>query len=442
MDKRGIAKRTLALIIVAIIIIVAILGVLVYVYIVPKEVEEVRFGNLVSLTGAQAAFGEPAAWAIRKCIEDVNKLGGLNVGGRKLQVKLIQYDDSTDPSKAAVLAEQLILQDKVHLIITCPGPPTIHIPVSQIADKHKIPAMVDGVFEPWWSAGPYKYAWCFSCFLITPFPESDPRHGQPGYQALLGYLEFTNLFRDKHNGKIALFAPDDADGRPFYDLMAGVLQEAGYTVVGVEKRLGQYAPGTMDFTAIVREWKEGQAEVLIGLSIGADFATMWRQAHALDWKPKMGMDGRALKNLADVEAIGGDLAIGLADPFNIWCPGRPWKSYYGGRTNQQLAEEWTKETGKPWSDSLSAYSWAEIACRVIEQAGSLDPEKINQALSKLDVETMAFGRVTCITELHFNPFKTVVVQWVKTPEGKLSAEVTYSVHPEIPTTHELIFPLP
>jgi branched-chain amino acid transport system substrate-binding protein len=208
------------------------------------------------------------------------------------------------------------------------------------------------------------------------------------------YLLFTNMFRDKINGKVALFAPDDADGRPWYDLAATILQEAGYTVVGVEKRLGQYAPGTMDFTAIIREWKEGDAEVLWGLSVGADFATMWRQAVALRWKAKMAMDGRALKNYEDVLAIGDPkLAIGLADPFNPWSPYVPYSSHYGGRTNMQLAEEWMKETGKPWTEAISQYSFIEILCRVIEFAGSLEPEKINKAFSKIDCVTMAYGRM-------------------------------------------------
>jgi branched-chain amino acid transport system substrate-binding protein len=443
MNLEGIAFRLKVVLVAVVIIVAAIVGALAYIYTVPREVEEVRIGNLVSMTGSLAAFGQPAAFGVKKCVEDVNKLGGLNVGGKKLQVKLIQYDDSSDPSKATALVEQLILQDKVHIIVTNPGPPIIHIPVSGAVDKYKVPALVDGVMEPWWSAGPYKYAWAIGPILITPIPEGDFRAGKPGYAAILNYLEFTNMYRDKINGKLALFAPDDADGRAWYDLVIGILQQAGYIIVGVEKRLGQYAPGTMDFTAIIREWKEGGAEVLWGLSVGGDFATMWRQAASLGWKPKMVLDGRSLKNYDDVAAIGDPkLAIGLADPFNVWNPYIPYKSHYGGRTNMQLAEEWTKETGRSWSDALSAYSWAETVCRAIENAGSLDPEKIAQTLSQIDVVTMAFGRVKFVSEFHFSPQVLYVGQWVIDDKGNLKMEVVYSPNPDLKPTHEPIFPLP
>jgi ABC-type branched-subunit amino acid transport system substrate-binding protein len=179
MNLKAIAFRLKVVLVTVVIIAAVVIGALAYLYGVPKEVENVRIGNLISLTGALAAYGQPAAWAFRKCVEDVNKLGGLNVGGRKLQVKLIQYDDSSDPSKAKLLAEQLILQDEVHALLTSGGPPTISIPVSSIADKYKVPALVDGIFEVWWASGPYEYAWASSPVIITPIPEGDFRAGKP-----------------------------------------------------------------------------------------------------------------------------------------------------------------------------------------------------------------------------------------------------------------------
>ena len=297
--------------------------------------------------------------------------------------------------------------------------------------------------EPWWSAGPYKYAWAVGPILITPIPEGDFRAGKPGYQAILNYLLFTNMFRDEISGNVALFAPDDADGRAWYDLVTAVLKDAGYNVVGVEKRLGQYAPGTMDFTAIIREWMKGGADVFWGLSIGADFATMWRQAYSLGWKPKMVLDGRSLKNYEDVAAIGDPkLAIGLADPFNPWSPYVPYRSYYGGRTNTQLAEEWTKETGKPWTEAISQYSFVELLCRAIELAGSLEPEKINNAFYQIDVVTMGYGRMKFIPEWHCTPGLFYVAQWSLDEKGDLKMEIVWSPNPDVKPTHEPIFPLP
>jgi branched-chain amino acid transport system substrate-binding protein len=408
----------------------------------PTKENEVRIGGLASLTGVLAGFGQPAAWAQRKCVEDVNKLGGVDVGGRKLPVKFIQYDDSSDPTKAVALTEQLILQDKVHMIVLTPGPPTVAIPVSQAADRFKIVAIVDGVMEPWWASGPYTYAWSIAGRFFTPLPADDPRAGLPGYTAMENYLTFTNRFRDKINGRIALCALDDADGRVWYDVAKDTLQKAGYTIVGVEKRLGQYAPGTMDFTAIIREWMKGEADVLWGLSPAPDFATMWRQAYALGWKPKMVLDGRALKNYGDVLAIGKEIVNGLIDPFNVWTPYLPFKSNYGGRTNPQIAEEYTRETGEHWSDTLSSYSVIEVACKAIELAGSLETEKINEAMLGLDIITMGWGRIRFTRQDHNTGQLYYVAQWVVDEKGNLEEQLVYSPNPDVKPTREPIFPLP
>ena len=102
---------------------------------------------------------------------------------------------------------------------------------------------------------------------------------------------------------------------------------------------------------------------------------MWRQTYFLAWKPKMVLDGRALKNYDDVVAVGKGIVNGLIDPFNVWSPYIPYRSNYGGRTNRQIAEEYTRESGKHWSDTLSSYSLIEVACKAIELAGSLEPKK-------------------------------------------------------------------
>jgi branched-chain amino acid transport system substrate-binding protein len=442
MGTIGISFGVKVVIIAIVIIVAAICGTLAYFYLSPRGEEEVRIGALLSLTGSLAPIGEPSAFSIKLCIEDINKLGGLTLGERKLPVKLIAYDTSSDPSKCSALAEQLILQDKVHVVLSNPGPPTIQIPVCLVADKLKVPALVGTVMEPLVASGPFNYAWGIGAILITPIPEGDFRAGKPGYAAILNFLGFTNIYRDKINGRIALFAPDDAEGRVWYDLVIGVLQEAGYTIVGVDKRLGQYAPGTKDFTAIIREWRDAGADVLWGSSDVSDFATMWRQAKMLGWKPKMAMDGRAVKNYDDTITIGKEIAIGLVDPWNVWNPYIPYTSYYGGRTNMQLSQEWTRETGKPWTDCLSAYSFVEVACQAIELAESLEPEKINKALSQLDIMTMCHGRVRFIPEFHYCGQALYVGQWVVDKNGDLRMEIVHSPNPDLQPTHEPIFPLP
>lgn len=43
------------------------------------------------------------------------------------------------------------------------------------------------------------------------------------------------MFRERTDGRVTLFAPDDVDGRIWYELASKILTEAGYVVVGGER---------------------------------------------------------------------------------------------------------------------------------------------------------------------------------------------------------------
>ncbi|MEM2727571.1 MAG: ABC transporter substrate-binding protein, partial [Candidatus Bathyarchaeia archaeon] len=130
MSKSGITFRAKVLIIVVIVVIAAIAGTMVYLYYAAPRagVKEVRVGYIASITGVLAAFGQPHSWAVQKFFSKVTE---VTVGGERLQIKLITYDDSSDATKAVALAEQLILQDKVHILLTSAGPPITAIPIAQ-----------------------------------------------------------------------------------------------------------------------------------------------------------------------------------------------------------------------------------------------------------------------------------------------------------------------
>ena len=83
-----------------------------------KSVSEIRVGVVQAQTGMFAAFGQGGVFGVKAAVDDVNKQGGVNVGGKKLPIKLIVVDDESDPNKAGALAESLIVQDKVNFICT------------------------------------------------------------------------------------------------------------------------------------------------------------------------------------------------------------------------------------------------------------------------------------------------------------------------------------
>jgi branched-chain amino acid transport system substrate-binding protein len=97
--------------------------------------ETVKIGLITPLTGDVKTFGESARNAFTIALEEYAKTG-------KYQIVPVIADDKNDPTEGANGALKLTTQDKVAAIV---GPLTskVAIPVSEIADKNKIP-MVSG----------------------------------------------------------------------------------------------------------------------------------------------------------------------------------------------------------------------------------------------------------------------------------------------------------
>ncbi|MBC7953753.1 MAG: ABC transporter substrate-binding protein [Rhodospirillaceae bacterium] len=85
-----------------------------------QAAEELRLGAFLSLTGTYTFMGDPEKKALELLVERTNSTGG--VLGRP--IRLIAYDDGSDPEKAMTAAKRLIENDRVDFIIGGSGTPT------------------------------------------------------------------------------------------------------------------------------------------------------------------------------------------------------------------------------------------------------------------------------------------------------------------------------
>jgi branched-chain amino acid transport system substrate-binding protein len=95
---------------------------------------DIVIGATISETGPASTLGDPEAKTLRILVEEINAKGGIK--GEK--IKLIVYDDGTDPNKAKSFATRLVEDDKVVAIIggTTTGTSLAVIPV---AEEAKVP---------------------------------------------------------------------------------------------------------------------------------------------------------------------------------------------------------------------------------------------------------------------------------------------------------------
>ena len=95
----------------------------------------VRVGIPVSLTGQFGLQGAQTLAGITAWAEDVNRSGGLRVGESRDQVKLLWRDDCSRRDRAKTITEELIVKDRVDLLIG-PYSAVLTNAAAEIADAH------------------------------------------------------------------------------------------------------------------------------------------------------------------------------------------------------------------------------------------------------------------------------------------------------------------
>ena len=408
---------------------------------------EVVIGTVCPLTGMFSGFGEGNAYGMEAAAEDINAIGGLDVGGQKMKVKFITLDSESDSAKVGRLAEDLITSEKAIFLVLPDAPAPVTVTASTVGEKYKVPSLnCGGPFEPWdgmrsSATPPLEYAWLTGFALGMP-PDKGDFRDKPGYTVKDTWFEFLDLYANQTNKVAGVFATDEADGRGWYAAFPGMLKEYGCNVIGIEKNLGLVPVETTDYSTVIKEWKDNNVQILWGNSPGQNFGAMWKQAVGMGFQPKIVMIGRAPLFYIDVNSWGGNLAEGVG--VEVWwspklknCPG------IGSTTPESLAQRWVDAKKQPVNPAIGhGYHGMQIALAAITKAGSLDPVKINAAIPTVELNTIN-SRVKFNAEQHFDRIPLYFGQWFKTDSPEVWVnKIVFSKHDFIPVEAEPIFPKP
>jgi branched-chain amino acid transport system substrate-binding protein len=231
--------------------------------------------------------------------------------------------------------------------------------------------------------------------------------------------------------------PNDADGNAWGDAELGLppaLAGAGYELTDP----GRYQPLTDDFSNYIAAFKDVGAEIVTGNMIPPDFATFWAQAAQQGFNPKVVSIGKALLFPSVVASLG-DRGAGLTSEV-WWSPDHPFASSLTGATSRALAEGYSAETGRPWTQPIGfKHALFEVVADVIARAEDLeDPAAIVSAIAGTALDTIV-GPVNWANGPINNVTKTPLVggQWQKEGDGLALKIVSNSAAPEIPITSEM-----
>ena len=104
----------------------------------------IKIGHVSPRTGPIAAFGEADPFILDQIQKLVER--GISNGGRTYPVQIISKDSQSSTARASEVAAELILRDKVDLIVAASTPDTTN-PVADQAEVNEIPCVTTDC--PW-----------------------------------------------------------------------------------------------------------------------------------------------------------------------------------------------------------------------------------------------------------------------------------------------------
>lgn len=384
----------------------------------------IRVGVVSPRTGPLAGFGEADAFIL----DGINKAlaGGLQSGGKTWKVEIIAKDSQSNPNRAAEVASELILRDKVDLILASSAPETTN-PVADQAEVNETPCITTNC--PW---QPYFFG-----------RNGDPAKGFKWTYHFFWGLEdviasFLKLWEAIPTNKVigGLF-PNDADGNAWGDPKLGLppaLATAGYKLVDP----GRFQVMSNDFTAQITAFKQAGCEIVTGNAIPPDFATFWAQCAQQGFKPKIVTIGKALLFPSVIESLG-DRGNGLSTEV-WWGPTHPYKSGLTGQSARELCDAYTASTKRPWTQPIGfQHAMFEVAIDVLKRAKNVkSPESILESIVATNYKSIV-GPVNWTGKPVKNVTKTPLVggQWRKGPNGFELVITQNATAPDIPVGGKL-----
>lgn len=374
-------------------------------------------GYVSPATGPLAPFGEADAFAIDQ-MKSWFEEHPLEVGDKTFDVKIIVKDAASDSTTAGKVAGELINSEGADLILAS-STPDITNPVSEQCEANQVPCITS--VAPW---QPYAIR-----------AGGEPADLKYSYHFFWGLEDVASVYANiweqvGNNGQAGGLFPNDPDGQAWSANFPALTEASGVTI----EDPGLYPNGTKDFSAQIGRYKAAGAEVLLGVPIPPDFTTFWKQAAQQGYRPKVATIGKALLFPSSVEALG-PIAENLSTEV-WWTPTAPYTSSLTGQTAQELADTYTEETGKPWTQPLGfSEALFEVAAAAVAKAGTTDAADLVAALKDLEVETVV-GDVHWGASEDLPPYiaKTPLAggQWRQSGGGWELTVVENSLAPEVP----------
>lgn len=318
--------------------------------------EPILLGTTISETGPFSTLTDNWKAMTVNFFDEINKAGGVNVSscGKKLPIKIVIYDDQSNPSTAVSLFEKMASVDNVDFFVG-PDWTSLGLPVPTVAERHQIPIVMSNVATPSAYQRGLKYMWG------TPYP----------IVPLWSQRYFEMLSKMQPAPKTIFFVThDNPVMKGITDFWAPKAEAQGIKVVGREI----FPSDAKDFSAIILKIRSAKPDIVYISSfdnVSAPLVQQMRQQRVRAMGVHHAMLTGALSRQVgkDIEGMTGELA---------------WYPDVGGE-HSELVKRVLERSKVDMFESI--FTMGRIASyltmvQAIERAGAVDREKVREVLTK------------------------------------------------------------
>lgn len=328
------------------------------------EPEVIKIGAAVSLTGGLSRFGELVKNGYELWKDTVNAQGGIDVGGKKLPVEIVYYDDQSDNQTAAKLTEKLITEDRVQFLLGPYGSgPTFA--TTAIAEKYNIITMAclanaTNIYERGFQ----------NVFSVLA----------PATRIFASYVDMLAVQSPKPS-KVAIIYPNDNFPAAVAKGANEYAKGKGFQVAYIE----EYTKGVKDLSSTILKIKNSGAEVLMGSGYLEEAILTVRQLN----EQKVTLKAVGFTTGPELLDFRTSLGDDANDIFGVswWMPEMTYSDPLFGSTGD-YAEKYKARYGEGLTYQAAGASQAGLLLQLaIEKAGSLETDKVREALRSYDGST-------------------------------------------------------
>ena len=368
----------------------------------------ITIGFGMALTGGLAPNGKAALLAMQMWEEDINAKGGLL--GRP--VKLVYYDDQSNPSTVPGLYTKLLDVDKVDLVISGYGTNMIAPAIPVIIQHNRTFLSLFGLAVN----TEFNYPKYFS---FTPTGGAEPK------QSFAKGFFATAMAQNPKPQTVALIGADAEFPRNALDGARVLAKEAGLKVVYDKS----YPPTTTDYTPIVRAIQATNPDIVLVCSYPPDTVGMVRAANEVGLKVKLFGGGMVGLQSTSIKVQLGPMLNGIVD-YDYWLP---WSSL-ANQESKDFIKKYQAKAPAAGVDTLGyylppfAYGLMQVLQQTVEGVKSTDQDKLADYLRshtfKTIVGDVAFGpngewTEARVLEVQFQNVKVNDVEQFKDPKTEV-----------------------